>query len=75
MSERHGSNLLEGLLLGGMIGAALGVLFAPAAGEKSRSALKEMLGEIGLDGMVDKFSEAFEAGKEEMAKAVKEGDI
>ncbi|MFA5114135.1 MAG: hypothetical protein WC529_07570 [Candidatus Margulisiibacteriota bacterium] len=74
MSERHGSNLLEGLLLGGMIGAALGVLFAPAAGARSRAALQQMLSEVGLDGVVERFSEAFEAGKEEIAKSLKEGE-
>ena len=75
MSENKGSHLLEGLLLGGMIGAAIGLMFAPATGEKSRAALKEMLKEVGLDGVVEKFSAAFEAGLEEMAGVVKEEEI
>jgi len=68
-------NLLEGLLLGGLIGAALAILFAPQAGEKSRKALKEILNELGLEGVVERFSEAFEAGKEEIERTMKEVEM
>jgi gas vesicle protein len=72
MGEKKGSSLLEGLLLGGMIGAAAGILFAPVAGEESRAKLKTMLQEFGLEGILDRFAEAFEAGKEEMEETMKE---
>jgi gas vesicle protein len=69
------ANLLEGLLLGGLIGAALGILFAPQAGEKNREALKDILKEFGLEGFVDRISEAFEAGKEEAERIGKEVEM
>lgn len=73
--EEKDSNLLEGLLLGGLIGAALGILFAPAAGEQVREKLKEKLKEFNFGEIIDRFSEAFEAGKEEMQKAIKEVEM
>lgn len=69
------ANLLEGLLLGGLIGAAFGILFAPQAGEKNREALKDILKEFGLEGFVDRISEAFEAGKEEAERVIKEVEM
>ena len=35
--EHHGSNFLEGIILGTILGGILGVLFAPQSGEKSRA--------------------------------------
>ncbi len=63
-NEQQGSSLFEGLLLGGIIGAALGVMFAPAAGEK--------LKELDLDEVIDRFSDAFEEGKKEAERVLKE---
>ncbi len=40
--EREGSNFLEGLLIGAILGGLLGVLFAPQSGEKSRAWLKKV---------------------------------
>ena len=73
--KKKGSNLLEGLLLGGLIGAALGMLFAPAAGDKARGELKNKLKELGLGGMVDRLSEAFEEGREEMDRVRREVEM
>ena len=39
-SENDGSSFLTGLLLGGIIGAVLGLLFAPQPGEKTREQLR-----------------------------------
>lgn len=61
--------------MGGLIGAALGVLFAPQAGEKSRETLKGVLKEFGLEGVVERFSEAFEVGKEEAERMMKEVEM
>lgn len=44
MSENRGSTVLEvtlAFLLGGAVGAALGVLFAPAAGKETREKIKD----------------------------------
>ena len=65
MHHEHDSHLMEGLLLGGLIGAAIGVLFAPFSGEKARAALKDKLKEFDLDDLIDRFSAAFEAAKNE----------
>ena len=42
------SHFMEGLLLGGLMGAALGIVFAPFAGEKMREKIKEKLENNGV---------------------------
>jgi gas vesicle protein len=58
-TENNGPNFLTGLLLGGIIGAVLGLLFAPQPGEQTREQLR---------GKVDEFvslgKSAWEEGKE-----------
>ena len=71
-NEGKRSNLLDGLMLGGLLGAALGILFAPVAGDETRQKIKTKLKEMELDEIVDKIGEAFEAGKDEMEKVAKE---
>ncbi|MDD4179816.1 MAG: YtxH domain-containing protein [Candidatus Margulisbacteria bacterium] len=73
--ENKGSGLLDGLLLGGLIGAALGILFAPKTGEEMRASLQARLKEYGLGDLVESLSEAFEAGKDEAAKFMEEEDL
>lgn len=70
--EEKSSSLFEGLLLGGIIGAALGVMFAPAAGEKIRANLKEKLKDLDLDDIIERFSDAYEEGKKEAERVIKE---
>jgi gas vesicle protein len=70
--EEKGSSLFEGLLLGGIIGAALGVMFAPAAGEELRGRVKEKLKDLDLDDVIDRFAEAFDEGKKEAERVMKE---
>ena len=42
MQDRdNGSSFMSGVVLGAMIGAALGVLYAPAKGEETRKKLKD----------------------------------
>ena len=60
MSENH-SDLVLGLLIGGLIGAAFGILFAPKSG-------KEMREDIFRTG---KGNELFSITKEEFDKAIK----
>ncbi|MEA3494311.1 MAG: YtxH domain-containing protein [Candidatus Margulisiibacteriota bacterium] len=64
---------MEGMVLGGLIGAALGLAFAPYAGEKTREVVKGKLREMDLDEIIDRFSEAFKKGKEEADVTLKEG--
>jgi len=58
-SEHEGSSFITGLLLGGIIGAAIGLLFAPQPGEKTREQLKGRLDELASMG-----KSAWEEGKE-----------
>lgn len=71
-SSSGGSHFLEGLLLGGILGAAAGVLFAPFAGEEAQEKLRKKLKEFDLDEVIDKLSKAFEEGRKEMEKTRKE---
>ncbi len=58
-SENEGSSFLTGLLLGGIIGAVLGLLFAPQPGEQTREQLRARADEI-----VSLGRSAWEEGKE-----------
>jgi gas vesicle protein len=58
-TENNGSNFFTGLLLGGIIGAVLGLLFAPQPGEKTREQLREK-----ADELVSLGKSAWEEGKE-----------
>ena len=58
-NDNNGSNFLAGLLLGGIIGAILGLLFAPQPGEKTREQLRGRVDEI-----VSLGKSAWEEGKE-----------
>ena len=46
----------EGFIIGGLIGAAVGLLYAPTAGSKTREALQTKLNE-GLNGSPDTLSQ------------------
>lgn len=58
-TENNGSSFIAGLLLGGIIGAVLGLLFAPQPGEKTREQLRGKVDELASLG-----SSAWEEGKE-----------
>jgi len=73
MSKDEG--FLEGLILGGVIGAAIGILFAPQPGDKSREELKAGLEELGLADIIERIGEAFEVGKEEAIQAIEEAEM
>ncbi|MFA6549245.1 MAG: YtxH domain-containing protein [Candidatus Margulisiibacteriota bacterium] len=70
--EKKGSKLIEGIILGGLIGAAAGVLFAPATGEKIRHKIKEKLKDFELEGVIGRLEEAFNEGVKEAEKVMKE---
>ena len=54
-----GHGFFAGLLVGGLIGAALGLLFAPQSGEQTRAQLKGK-----LDEAISLGKSAWEEGKE-----------
>lgn len=72
MNESNKSHLLDGLILGGLLGSALGILFAPFAGEKTREKIRGKMKELDMDGLCEKLGEAFEEGKKEAEKVSKE---
>jgi gas vesicle protein len=45
MSENNG-DLLVGFIVGGLIGAALGILFAPKSGKETREDIKQKADEL-----------------------------
>lgn len=45
-SDSNGPNFFTGLLVGGIIGAILGLLFAPQSGEKTREQLRGRMDEL-----------------------------
>src|SRR5579875_3491339 len=62
MSDSRG-DFLTGLLVGGIIGLAVGVLFAPAPGEETRASIRSRTGRAvdrvraGADGVGDRMRE------------------
>jgi gas vesicle protein len=42
MSERNGSEVVLAFLIGGLVGAAVGLLYAPATGKETRKKLKDI---------------------------------
>lgn len=60
-----GKKTAGGFLAGAMVGAALGLLFAPRSGRETR---QQLLGQTeNLGGQVDRIKGALEAGKEQAA--------
>ncbi|MDD5397934.1 MAG: YtxH domain-containing protein [Dehalococcoidia bacterium] len=47
MSDDGGNKFLSGLILGAVIGLAIGIFNAPRSGEESRKIAKEKLAELG----------------------------
>ena len=75
MSERNGSDMVGGFLLGAIVGAGLALMLAPATGEDTRRKIKDRL--EGLRDMAgDRIGEAKDTlrkGGRHLADAVKEG--
>jgi gas vesicle protein len=46
MSDRQIEGIVTGVVLGGLVGAALGILFAPQSGRKTREDICEKTGEL-----------------------------
>jgi gas vesicle protein len=69
MSTR-GSDFIKGVLLGGLVGAALGILFAPKSGKEAREDLAEMADEF-LARAKDEYEVALEKSRRTYETAVK----
>jgi len=67
-SDRGGGDFLAGFVFGGMVGAALALLFAPQRGEETRAQLRER--GLELRGHVDEY---YESAQERGRSAVDEG--
>jgi gas vesicle protein len=66
MSTKNGNGILS-LLAGAAIGAAIGILFAPDKGSKTREKIKE-----GLDDLKDETKEKFSKTKDELKDSVED---
>ncbi len=65
MSEHNGGEAILALLLGGAIGAGLGVFFATQSGKETRKRVKVFFDDVGI-----KTGELMEEGKETIEELV-----
>ena len=61
MSDRNSGETILAFLLGGFIGAAFGLLFAPKPGRETRQKLKLLIDELG-----EKAEDLFEDGRDKV---------
>ena len=69
MSERNG-DLLKGLLIGGLIGVVVGILYAPKSGKETRQDIARTAEEL-LSKAKDEYEKAVEKSKAAYEAAVK----
>ena len=72
MSNNNGGDVFSSFLLGGIIGAALGILFAPAAGKKTRRQVNDWI-EDTTETTIDKMDDVervIKKGKEQLLKHI-----
>ena len=75
MSEHdEGNPFLSGLMIGGVLGAAIGVVLS---GDENRNKIWKKIEEFDFEKAIDKFSHAFEEGTKEakdVTKKINEGE-
>ncbi|MCK9582815.1 MAG: YtxH domain-containing protein [Endomicrobiales bacterium] len=67
MSEKNSAGITLAFILGGLIGAALGVLYAPSSGKETRKRIKNMTGDL-----IDNAGDFVENVKEKTINAVED---
>jgi gas vesicle protein len=67
----NNSDLLAGLLIGGLIGAALGILYAPKSGKETRDGITGKAKEL-LDKAKEEYERGIERSKAAYDAAVKQ---
>jgi gas vesicle protein len=64
MHDNNGSEYLKGLILGGLIGSVLGILFAPKSGKETREELNKR-----ADALIAKAKDEYDQAIEKTKKA------
>jgi gas vesicle protein len=67
MTERNSGETILAFLLGGLLGATLGILFAPKSGKETRAQLKILAEDLG-----EKAGDLIEEGKDRVGNLVAE---
>jgi len=70
MSENRSGEIVSAFLLGGLIGAALGILFAPASGKETRTRVNDWLEDTTAKakGKLESLQEEIKKRKEQLLK-------
>lgn len=70
MSENRGGEIIGAFLVGGLIGAALGILFAPKAGKETREQLGDWMDETKVKAKekLEKLEQEIKARKDQLLK-------
>ena len=70
MSENRGGEIIGAFLVGGLIGAAIGILFAPKAGKETREQLGDWMDETKVKAKekLEKLEQEIKVRKDQLLK-------